>query len=276
MKKQKRFMILLQIFGVALGIFYLSPFYMVVVNSFKTKKNVLIDNIGIPDPFVFENYPKAMDKMDFLQAFTNSILITVVSIGLLVVFSSMSAWVLVRTKNRASGLVFMLFVAAMLIPFQSVMLPLVNLFGADNLNLVNTRIGIVIMYIGFGSSLSIFLFHGFIKGIPIDLENAAIIDGCTKFQVYRKIVLPLLKPISVTVMILNGIWIWNDFLLPSLVLQQRNLRTLPLAAQYFFGAFSKDWHLAMAALTLAIIPVVIFYLLAQKQIIKGVMAGSIK
>lgn len=276
MKKQKRMMIFVEFFGVLLGIIYLAPFYMVVTNSFKTKKNVLIDNIGLPDPFVFDNYPKAMDKMDFLQAFTNSVLITVISIGLLVIFSSMAAWVLVRTKTKVSEYVFMLFVAAMLIPFQSVMLPLVNLFGTDYLNLINTRIGIIIMYVGFGSSMSIFLFHGFIKGIPIDLENAAIIDGCSKFQVYRKIVLPLLKPISVTVMILNGIWIWNDFLLPSLVLQEKKLRTIPLAAQYFFGAFSKDWHLAMAALTLAIIPVVIFYLLAQKHIIKGVMAGSIK
>lgn len=275
-KRTKIVSILIQVFGVVLGILYLTPFYLVVANSFKTKKNVLIDTIGLPQPMNYENYPKAMEKMDFLTSFGNSIFITVVSIGLLVVFSSMAAWVLVRNKSKISNIVFMFFVAAMLIPFQSVMLPLVDIFGANKLNLVNTRIGIIIMYVGFGSSLSIFLFHGFIKGIPIDLENAAIIDGCRKHQVYRHIIIPLLKPITVTVMILNGIWIWNDFLLPSLVLQQKDLRTIPLAAQYFFGAFSKDWHLAMAALTLAIIPVVIFYLMAQKQIIKGVMAGSIK
>lgn len=275
-KRTKIVSILIQVFGVVLGILYLTPFYLVVANSFKTKKNVLIDTIGLPQPMNYENYPKAMEKMDFLTSFGNSIVITVVSIGLLVVFSSMAAWVLVRNKSKISNIVFMFFVAAMLIPFQSVMLPLVDIFGANKLNLVNTRIGIIIMYVGFGSSLSIFLFHGFIKGIPIDLENAAIIDGCRKHQVYRHIIIPLLKPITVTVMILNGIWIWNDFLLPSLVLQQKDLRTIPLAAQYFFGAFSKDWHLAMAALTLAIIPVVIFYLMAQKQIIKGVMAGSIK
>lgn len=276
MLRKKIFKVIFQTAAVILGILYLAPFYLVVINSFKTKKNVLIDNLGLPEPFVFENYPRAMDKMDFFSSFLNSISITVISIVLLVIFSSMSAWVLVRTKNRLSTFIFMMFVASMLIPFQSVMLPLVDLFGVNKLNLVNTRIGIIIMYIGFGSSMSIFLFHGFIKGIPIDLENAAIIDGCKKWQVYQHIILPLLKPISVTVMILNGIWIWNDFLLPSLVLQEKGLRTIPLAAQYFFGAFSKDWHFAMAALTLAIIPVVIFYLFAQKQIIKGVLAGSIK
>lgn len=276
MKKQKIATLLLQVFGIILAIFYLSPFYLVFVNSFKTKKNVLTDTIGLPAPFTFENYPKAIDKTDFLRAFLNSSTITLIALLLLVLFSSMAAWVLVRNKTKASTFVFMLFVAAMLIPFQSVMLPLVDLFGTNKLNLINTHIGIIFMYVGFGSSMSIFLFHGFIKGIPVDLENAAWIDGCKKWQVYVMIILPLLKPISVTVMILNGIWIWNDFLLPSLVLQKKEVRTIPLATQYFFGAFSKDWHLAMAALTLAILPVIFFYLLAQKQIIKGVMAGSIK
>ena len=276
MKKNKIGTILLSLFGIALGLLYVSPFYIVVINSFKSKRNVLIDTINWPTEVVFANYPKAMDKMNFLKALFNSVTITSLSLILLVILSSMAAWVLVRNKTKTSGVVFMIFVAALLIPFQSVMLPLVDFFGENKLNLINSTFGIVIMYIGFGSSRSIFLFHGFIKGIPRDLENSALIDGCTSWQTYWHIVFPLIKPISVTVAILNGIWIWNDFLLPSLVLQERGLRTIPLAAQYFFGAFSKDWHLAMAALTLAILPILIFYFFAQKHIIKGVVSGAIK
>ena len=276
MSKRKNNLLLLQIFGVLLGILYVSPFYLILVNSFKTKRDILTNTISLPNPFIFENYPKAMDKMNFLQSFTNSSIITFFSLVALVVFSAMAAWVLVRNKTKTSNFIFMLFVGALLIPFQSVMLPLVDLFGVNKLNMVNTHLGIILMYMGFGSSMSVFLYHGFIKGIHVDLESAAYIDGCSTIQVFFLIVFPLLRPIAVTVAILNGIWIWNDFLLPSLVLQKQNIRTIPLSTQYFFGTYSKDWHLAMAGLTLAIIPVIIFYLIAQKQIIKGVMAGAIK
>lgn len=276
MKSKKLRLGLLELFGLLIGIVYISPFYFIIFNSFKTKRNILVDTLGLPNPFILDNYPHAMAKMDFAQAFMNSTVITISSLLLLVLFSSMSAWVLVRTKHGLSTVIFMLFVTSMLIPFQSVMLPLVDLFGVNKLNLINSRFGIIVMYLGFGSSMSVFLFHGFIKGIPVALEEAAYIDGCKPHQVFLHIVLPLLKPISVTVMILNGIWIWNDFLLPSLVLQEKSVRTIPLSTQYFFGAYSKDWHLAMAALTLALIPVVIFYLFAQKHIIRGVTSGAIK
>ncbi|NDL67282.1 carbohydrate ABC transporter permease [Anaerotalea alkaliphila] len=276
MRKRKLRLGLLELFGILLALLYISPFYIVFANSVKTKKDILTNTIGLPVSIALENFPMAMEKMDFLQAFTNSAFITTVSLAGLVLFSSMAAWVLVRNKTRISGAVFMLFVLAMLIPFQAVMLPLVDLFGANKLDLLNSRMGIIFMYLGFGSSMSIFLFHGFVKGIPVDLENAAYMDGCNVFQVFYHIILPLIKPISITVAILNGIWIWNDFLLPSLVLQEKSVRTIPLAAQYFFGAYSKDWHYAMAALTLAIIPVVIFYVIAQKQIIKGTISGALK
>lgn len=276
MKKSKIRLRILEVLGLLLALLYISPFYIIVINSFKTKKNILSDTIGLPTKFVVENYPKAMEKMNFMQSFANSLIITTITLLLLVLFSAMAAWVLVRTKSKISGFVFMMFVASMLIPFQSVMLPLVDLFGANKLNLINTRFGIIFMYIGFGSSMSIFLYHGFIKGIPADLEAAAYLDGCNVFQVFQHILLPLIKPISVTVAILNGIWIWNDFLLPSLVLQEKSLRTIPLSAQYFFGAYSKDWHYAMAGLTLAVIPVIIFYMFAQKQIIRGVTSGALK
>ncbi len=267
---------LLEVFGIVLGILFLSPFYIVFVNSLKTKKDFLLETLALPKSMYLENFTKAMDKMNFLTSFKNSLIITVLSVVLIVLLSSMAAWMLVRTNTKGSQIVFYSFVAAMLIPFQAVMLPLVDIFGQNHLNLVNTYTGIIFMYIGFGSSLSVFLFHGFIKSIPKELEEAALIDGCSKLQTYFYIIFPLLKPIAVTVAILNGMWIWNDFLLPSLVLQEKALRTIPLSTKYFFGTYQADWTLAMAGLILAIIPIVIFYFIAQRQIIKGVLDGSIK
>jgi raffinose/stachyose/melibiose transport system permease protein len=168
----------------------------------------------------------------------------------------------------------MAFVAAMVIPFQSIMIPLVKVAG--NLNLLNSIWGIVIMYLGFGSGMTIFLYHGFIKGIPVELEEAAIIDGCSRLGVFWRIVFPLLKPITVTVVILNSLWIWNDFLLPSLVLQDPELRTIPLATFFFFGQYTKQWDLALAALVISIIPLLIFFFAMQKHIVKGITSGSIK
>jgi len=263
-----------EIFGVLLALLYLSPFYIILTNSLKSKRNVLVDTLGWPEEIMMENYFMAWDRMNFMQTFFNSLIITIVSVLVITVFSSMAAWVLVRTKNKTSSVIFYTFVGAMLIPFQAVMLPLVSMMGPNNLNLINTRYGIIFLYLGFGASLSIFLYHGFIKNIPTSLEEAAIIDGCSTWQVFYHIIFPLLKPITVTVAILNSIWIWNDFLLPSLVLQEKSVRTIPLQMQFFFGAFSKDWHLAMAALALSIIPIIIFYIFAQKHIIAGVTAGS--
>lgn len=276
MRQKKIRMFVMEVFGLVLGLLALSPFYLILVNSFKTKKEFLLSTLSMPDAIVFDNYFKAMQKMGFVTALKNSLVITVTSVILIVLFSSMTAWMLVRTKGKMSNLIFYGFVASMLIPFQSVMLPLVDLFGADKLNLINTYQGIVFMYMGFGASLSVVLFHGFIKGIPKELEEAALIDGCNKYQTFFYIVLPLLKPISVTVAILNGMWIWNDFLLPSLVLQEKSLRTIPLSTKYFFGTYQADWTLAMAGLILAIIPIVIFYFFAQKHIIKGAIDGAIK
>ncbi|WP_105617342.1 carbohydrate ABC transporter permease [Vallitalea okinawensis] len=276
MRNKKIQLIILEVLGVLLGLLYISPFYIIIINSFKSKKEFLLNTLSWPNELLLDNYLKAMDKMGFLTAFKNSLIVTVLSLLLIVILSSMAAWMLARTKSKLSNVIFYSFVAAMLIPFQSVMLPLVDLFGVNKLNLINTHFGIIFMYVGFGASLSVFLFHGFVKSVPISLEEAATIDGCNKLQLYWKIVFPLLKSISVTVAILNGMWIWNDFLLPSLVLQKKELRTLPLSTKYFFGAYQADWTLAMAGLVLAIIPIIIFYLLAQKQIIKGVLAGSIK
>ncbi|KAK3604154.1 hypothetical protein CHS0354_001961 [Potamilus streckersoni] len=267
-------LIFLGVLGFFLALLYLSPFYLVIINSFKSKREVVLDTLALPEQLLWENYAKALEKLDLFRTFTNSVIITVGSILLIMMLSSMCAWMLVRTKNKVSTFIFYIFVAGMLIPFQSVMLPLVRFMG--EIGMLNSRTGIILMYGGFGSSMAIFLYHGFIKNIPAELEQAALIDGCSKWQIYRYIVFPLLRPIHYTVAILNVLWIWNDYLLPALMLQDNAVRTIPLQMQYFFGAYSKDWQLAMAALLLSMLPIIIFYLFAQKHIIKGIMAGSVK
>ncbi|KGM98224.1 carbohydrate ABC transporter permease [Clostridium botulinum] len=263
------------VFAICIAIIFLSPLYIAFTNSFKTQKGLFLNVLGLPGngTFTFDNYIQAFEDLNFFHSFMNSFLITTISTVLIVVFSSMAAWMLVRSKTKLSKFLFFLFAAAMLIPFQSVMLPLINIMG--KLNLLNP-VGLVFMYLGFGSSLSIIMYHGFIKNIPLELEEAAIIDGCNKFQVFWIIVFPLLKPITVTVSILNAMWIWNDFLLPQLVINKPEWQTLPLKMFYFFGEYSKKWNLALAGLVLAMIPIIIFYFFAQKHIVKGVTQGSIK
>ncbi len=263
-----------EIFAIVLGLMFLVPFYYVVSNSLKPFAEILTNTSALPKVFQFENYVQAFEKLDYLNVFTNSLIITVSSNIGLVIFCSMAAYMLVRTKKKISNVIFMTFVAAMIIPFQSIMIPLIKTAG--NFGLLNSMWGLVIMYLGFGSGMTIFLYHGFIKGIPVELEEAAIIDGCTRFGVFWRIVFPLLKPITVTIVILNSLWIWNDFLLPSLVLQDPELRTIPLATFFFFGQYTKQWDLALAALVLGIIPLLIFFFSMQKHIIKGITSGSIK
>ena len=271
---------ILETLGWCLLIIYMVPFYLMLINSFKSRREIFDNTTSLPSKWNFSNYTSAIERMNMSSAFINSLIITALSIILIVLFSSMAAWTLARTKTKTSKVIFYLFVAAMIVPFQAVMLPLVKWMGmmhidAINFNMLGTHYGLIFMYIGFGSSMSIFLYHGFINNIPLEVEEAAIIDGCNKWQLYYKIVFPLLKPITVTVMVLNGIWIWNDFLLPFLTINGK-INTIPLAMNNFFGAFSKQWELAMAALILAVIPIIIFYFFVQKYIIKGIVQGSIK
>ncbi len=269
---------LLEVFSWVLLILYMTPFYLMFINSFKTRREIFANTTGLPENWNFNNYATAIDRMDFISSFANSMIITVFSVLLIIIFSAMAAWVLVRDRTTKSKVVFYIFTAGMIVPFQAVMIPLVQWMAKISIgpiNMLGTHYGLIFMYIGFGCCMSIFLYHGFIKGIPAELEEAAVIDGCTKFQTFRKIVFPLLKSTTVTVAVLNSIWIWNDFLLPFLTVN-RKINTIPLAMNNFFGAFSKQWELAMAALILAIIPIIIFYFFVQKQIIAGIVQGSIK
>jgi raffinose/stachyose/melibiose transport system permease protein len=269
---------LVEVFSWLLLIVYMTPFYLMLINSFKTRREIFSNTTGLPDVWNFNNYLDAMNRMNIISSFISSMIITVGSVILILLFSSMAAWVLVRDQSKKSKIIFYVFTSGMIVPFQAVMLPLVKWMAKIQFGpfqMLGTHYGLIFMYIGFGVSMSIFLYHGFIKGIPKEVEEAATIDGCTKWQIYTKVILPLLKPTTVTVAVLNSIWIWNDFLLPFLTINGK-VKTIPLAMNNFFGAFSKQWELAMAALILAIIPIVIFYFFVQKHIIAGIVQGSIK
>lgn len=278
MKKVRRF--LKEVVIIALCLFYIFPIYIVFVNSFKTRKELYEDMIALPKSFTAEFYKIAMGKMNIVRAFGNSLFVTVISIAIIVILASMTAWMLVRTNNKLSKIIFMVFVATMIIPFQTIMMPLIQVMAwiRDTLHIpmLNRLGGLIYMNIGFGASMAVFLYHGFVKSIPVSLEEAATIDGCNKFGVFWRIVFPMLKPTTVTVMILDVIWIWNDYLLPSLVLSGEKLRTIPLSTASFFGQFTIEWNLSMAGLMMTIIPIIIFYLAAQKYIVKGVAAGAVK
>lgn len=270
---RKPYLIPLEILGILLALLWLSPFYLMIVNSLKSKREIFEDTLKPPSSLTFDNYVQAFTELDFLKTFANSIFITVMSVVVIIVFSAMAAYALSRSKSKLSTVIFFLFVAAMLIPFQSVMIPLITIFG--KFEMLN-RTGLIFMYLGFGASLSIFLYHGALNSIPRSLDEAATIDGANRFQIFWHIIFPMLKPITVTVGILNTIWIWNDYLLPSLVINQQGMETIPLKMFFFFGEYTKQWHLALAGLTLAIIPIIILYFFAQREIIKGVSEGAVK
>lgn len=266
-------------------ILFMFPFYLVVINSAKTAFEVTQYPLAWPSRWgnLIDNIVKiwTSEAVRYPSSLVASAIVTALSLVLINLLSAQAGWVLVRTKNLVSNIIFFIFVAAMVIPFQIVMFPLLSWFRmttvATGIPLLRTYQGIVLAYIGFGASLSIFMFHGFIKSIPLELEEAATIDGCHRAQIFYEIIFPILTPIQATVLVLNGIWIWNDYLLPLLVLGKGNaIMTLPLAVSNFAGAFVKQWDLILTAILLAMIPVIVFFLFAQKYIVKGMVAGSIK
>ncbi|MCI1224873.1 carbohydrate ABC transporter permease [Bifidobacterium sp.] len=260
---------------------HLSPFYLLLTNSFKTREELYSNVLSLPSNLSFQYYKVAMERMNILTAVMNSLIITVVSTLLIVIFSSMTAWVLARNDDRLwAKIIFLTFVATMLIPFQTLMMPLMQFFSQlqelTGIPIIDTRQGLIFMYIGFGTAMSVFLYHGFIKSIPISMEEAGYIDGASKWQVFWRIIFPMLRPITNTVVILNVIWIWNDYLLPSLVLSSDNVKTIPLSTFSFFGQFTIQWNLAMAGLVMTIIPVIVFYAVAQRNIVRGIADGAVK
>ncbi|MCK4552168.1 MAG: carbohydrate ABC transporter permease [Tenericutes bacterium] len=277
-------MIYTEILTFVLIIVFFMPFVLIIINSAKTSVQIIDNPLNGGSMATFIKNIKTIlqsEQIRYWNSFFNSLIITSGSLAAIGVFSGMAAWVLVRTKKLYSRLIFVLFLSGMVIPFQVVMLPLVRL-----LDIVSTTIGIpmkdtfhgaILVYVGFGAPLSVFMFHGFIKSVPMDIEEAAIIDGCSRPQLFFRIILPILKPIFVTLLVLNGLWIWNDYLLPSLVIGMTgDVRTLPLAVANLAGAYVRQWDLLLTSVLLAAVPVVILFLFAQKYIIKGMTSGAIK
>lgn len=274
-----------EIIGIILALVILSPFILVILNSAKSSADIVINPLSMPNKWgqILTNFNNVMnnDSFNYWKSFFSSLFITIVSLAVVSTFSAMAAWVLCRNKTKWSGFIFMLLVAAMVIPFQVVMLPLLSTFRNISdffgIQMLQSYQGVIFAYIGFGGSMSVFILHGFIKGIPRELEEAAWIDGCSPEGTFFRIIFPLLKPVQMTILILNGIWIWNDYLLPSLMLGLNGkIKTLPVAVSAFVGSYVKQWDLILSAAFLAMIPIIILFLFAQKQIIKGIVDGAIK
>lgn len=260
-----------------LAVVFVSPIFIVLMNSFKQKSFINLQPFSLPkgDTFVkLENYTRGIEQTGFFDAFKNSLIITVLSVAVIILCTSMCAWYIARVNSKGTNFLYMLCLFSMIVPFQMVMFTLSKI--ADMLGLT-TPLGIVIVYLGFGAGLAVFMFVGFVKSIPLEIEEAAMIDGCNPLQTYFQIVLPILKPTCITVAILQAMWIWNDYLLPYLVLDITQYKTIPIAIQYLKGGYgSVDWGAMMAMLVLAIIPIIVFYMACQKHIIKGVVAGAVK
>ena len=276
MKRLKISNILIFAFLTALSFLFLIPIITVVANSFKDKFSISQTPFVLPNSSTFvgvENYISGVNDTGFISAFFWSLFITVGSVAVIVLFTAMTAWYITRIKNRFNSVLYYLFVFSMIVPFQMVMFTMSKI--ANILHLDNP-FGLILIYLGFGAGLSVFIFSGFVKSIPLSLEEAAIIDGCNRLQTFWHVVFPILKPTAITVAILNTMWIWNDYLLPYLVIGS-DYKTIPIAVQYLKGGYgSVDMGAMMAMLVLSIVPVVIFYLACQKYIIKGVAAGAVK
>ena len=266
-RKKKIMHVIMWIVLLILFICFVAPFILVVINVFKTKGDITSNPLSLVGEhgFTLKNFPQAMKKMNFWLVFMNSAIITVSATILTIVVSAM-----------ASALLFGAMVASMVIPFQVLMVPLVSVYGGT-LGVLNHRLTLILMHVGFSVSMATFMFHGAIHtNIPLELEEAAYIDGCTRWQTFWKIVFPLLKPTIATVAIIDAMAFWNDYLLPSLVLTKKNLYTIPIATQAFYGTYSTDIGLVMAALLLAMAPILILYVFLQKYIVEGVTSGAVK
>lgn len=257
---------------------FMVPFGLVLINSFKVKRDIITDPFSfLPEKgFTTENFRSAFEKMNYLQAFGNSLMITSLSTLAVILLSAMVAYYIVRARNGIGKGIYALMIASMIIPFQAIMIPLVSIYGAT-LNLLNNRLTLVFLHTGFAMSMSVFMYSGFLRSsINVSLEEAAYLDGCTRRQTFFKVVFPLLKPTTATLVILNVLAFWNDYLLPSLVLGRRELFTLPLSTYAFYGTYSADYGSIMAGLLLTVLPILVLYLFLQKQIVSGVVAGAVK
>lgn len=278
MKREKIINKILAVFFTILSLAWIYPMVMILMNSFKEETTITtstaFDFVTSENSAGFANYIAAVEKQGFLSAFGYSLVITITSVALILVCCSMCAWFIVRVKNRISNILYYLFVFSMVVPFQMLMFTLSNM--ANTLGF-NTPFNICFIYLGFGAGLAVFMFAGFVKTIPVEIEEAATIDGCNPLQTFFHVVLPIMKPTYISVGILETMWVWNDYLLPYLVLDRTKYQTIPILIQYFRGGYG---HVEMgpmfACIMMVIIPIVIMYLLCQRYIINGVVSGAVK
>lgn len=259
-----------------IAIYTVFPIYFLFVNSFKSQKEIVASPMALPKQWNLQYLQSAAEQINLLPSVANTLFITIVSVALIVLVSALTAWMMVRNKSKGSNVLFLVFTAAMLIPFQSVMYPLVSLM--ENMGLKNMG-GLIIMYCGFGLSMTIFLYHGFFKGVPIALEEAAMIDGANIFQMFFRIVFPMVKPITVTAIITNAMWIWNDYLLPFLIIGNNDKKTLTLSLYYaksLSGQYGNPWELIFPAVLICAVPILVVFIFLQKNIIEGIAAGAVK
>lgn len=267
--------IALQIFMTVLALLFLTPIFIIINYSFKTKKELYLNSpLSLPESLNFDNYIKAFDKLDLVTTFGNTLFYTVISVFLLAVLCGVTAWAIARCKRKFFKFCYVYFIVGILIPYQALFLP-IYIIGF-NLHLTNTRYGIIFMYVATGISFGVFLMNSFMSTVPLELEEAARIDGCSVYRTYFSVVLPLLRPAMATLVIMQAFQIWNDYLLASLYVSKNDLKTLTVSIQSLFSAQSNDYTTAMAAIVISVLPIVILFLALQKYFIKGMTVGAVK
>lgn len=275
MSQKKTGRTVLEIVMVILSLLFLYPLFLTIINSLKSFSEVMTDVIALPKNLAFENYSYVWKYINYPRLFLNNTMITVLGLSGIILVSSIAAYKLARTKSRLSAIIYFLCIMPMLIPFQSIMLTVLQL--AKSLHLSESTWGLGILYWGFGAPLAMFIYHGFVKGIPQEIDESATIDGASGFRLFFSVIFPLLKSVTTTIVIIDVMWIWNDFLLPLLMVNgSPTTKTLTLAAYTFVGQYTSDWQYAMTAMVMAVIPSIIVFIFLQKYIVKGVVAGAVK
>lgn len=275
MKKQQTiYQIIIKIVLCICGLFTIFPIALACMNSFKDNGQLLTSVLSLPTKLNLDNYIRSFEKMSYFRSLGNTVFLAVLSVFFMALFAALAGWKMCRTKTGLSRIFFGMFVFSMLIPFSSVMIPLYKV--VLRLEIKNSLIGLSLIYAGMGESMAIFIYHGFVKSIPIEMEEAAAIDGCSAAGTFFRVVLPMLKPTTATVCITNILWVWNDFLLPLIVLSDHKKYTLLLSTNTLFGQYSSDWAAILSALILAACPAVMLYIVFQKQIIGGIAEGAVK
>ena len=261
------------IVGLIASLLWIYPFWIIVINSLKSQIGIFSDTLGLPKQFVWSNYPTSLSQLDIISTGLSSLLITISALILLILASSMAAYALSRNRRKLSSGIYFLIAVGLLVPFQAIMIPLVAQFGQANML---NRPGLIFMYVGLGTSMATFLYYGALRGIPMALDEAAIMDGANPFQVYWRVIMPLLSPTTVTVIVLNSLWFWNDYLLPSITINRPGMLTIPLKMFQFFGTFGTQWNMALPALVIVVLPIIILFVILQRWVVKGITEGATK